>query len=339
MKHFEPSVTRARSLRRAMDEALWSSARSLLEELGESSANSSDGCTDTRPTDMLDYAAYFDLDISLRPDTETDSEVQAFAAARLRQGVDAGIALEPAAAAPRLSNFDSEHYSGRQLDQLSRWWDAEPANRIGLTRASDAEYERSRQAAARAMEYLREAAPELHGEVQILIRDIVIARPDGSNLMNYSGASSFALWGAITINAETQCDWIQFYRQIVHETGHNLLYAIARGDPLVKADRTVRRSSPIRADPRPIEGIFHAAFVLAREVNAFDALLQWHDEGGELPEDDVAIIADSLELSALAFWKCVETLREDDPGLTEFGDAVLADCEDYMKANFSLEPL
>src|SRR5690606_17433047 len=130
----------------------------------------------------------------------------------------------------------------------------------------------------------RMAAPALHAEVEIIVRDIVLAKPDGSNLIDYGGASSFGLWGAITINVETHCDWTQFYRQIVHETGHNLLFAIARGEPLVKADPSLRRPSPLRDDLRPLDGIFHAAYVSAREALAFEALLQRHDDGGKLPQ-------------------------------------------------------
>jgi HEXXH motif-containing protein len=239
---------------------------------------------------------------------------------------------------PRISNFDTIHYTSDQLEQISRWWDTEPANRIALTGVSEDEFARSCQAIEAAMGHLREAAPELHAEVELIVRDIVLAKPDGSQRIEYGGASSFGLWGALTVNAETHREWPQFYRQIVHETGHNLLFAIARNEPLMNADASVRRRSPLREDPRPLDGIFHAAYVSAREAFALEALLQQHEQAGNLAREEVGAVHDALELSVLAFWDCVKTLRDDADGPTALGSAVLADCEAFMSENFALEP-
>lgn len=325
-----------------MDRALWESAKELLEEsataLPSVQANFAGEGAGTGPTNLLDYGAYFDLDFSLRHDEAGSEPIRAFAAAHLRHRLAEDIPLEPTAAAPRVTNYDTETYSAEQLSQMSRWWDTEPENRMGLTAATDDEVERSVRGIDRAIALMREAAPEVHAEVEIVIRDIVLARPDGTNLMNYAGASSFALWGAITLNAETQFDWIQIFRQTVHETGHNLLFAIAREEPLVKAHPSVRRASPLRTDVRPLDGIFHAAYVSAREAYALEALLQWQERGGSLSQEDFAIVSDTLQFSAIAFRDCVKTLRADEDGLSPLGAAVLADCEAYMSENFALEP-
>jgi HEXXH motif-containing protein len=50
----------------------------------------------------------------------------------------------------------------------------------------------------------------------------------------------------------------------VHEAAHTLLTALAVEEPLVKNPRGARYRSPVRTDPRPMEGIYHATFVLAR---------------------------------------------------------------------------
>ncbi len=342
MNYFEPSSQQARGLREAMDRALWESVHELLiiGKIG-TSPSGTNLLIDPLPraTCLLDYSAYFDLDSCLRLEHRADARTQQVAVAHLQQRLIDNIPVIPVPAPPHISNFDTAHYTPEELQRISRWWDTEPSNRMALTAVSDEEFSRSCAAIEKAMHFLHQAAPELHGETQIIVRDIVLAKPDGTNLINYSGASSFGLWGAITINAETQCDWTQFYRQIVHETGHNLLFAIARDEPLVKAGPSVRRQSPIRADPRPLDGIFHAAYVSAREAAAFEALLQWQDLGGDLPQDDVDIISDMLELSVQAFWECVQTLRIDEDGPTDLGVAILADCEAYVKENFALEPL
>jgi HEXXH motif-containing protein len=341
VNHFDPSIARARECRQAMDEALWSSARELLAEIadGDDAAEPavSRTATDSGPTGLLDYGAYFDLALTPPAETEVPAAAKAAAIAHLRRRLTAADEFPPTAAPPRISNFSGDHYSTDELERMRRWWDIEPANRMGMIAATDEDYARSCRLIEVAMAHLSDAAPELHGEVETIIRDIVLAQPDGSGRFTYGGASSFALWGALTINVEPFYEWMQFYRQIVHETAHNLLFGIARVQPLVMDDPADRTPSPIRADPRPMDGIFHAAFVSAREAIAFDKLLCRHEAAGSLSAEDAAVIEDLLELSVLAFWDCIETLRGD-AQLTGLGDAVLADCEAYMTANFAVEP-
>lgn len=324
-----------------MDAALWASVRELLESTaGEGQALGQVGSSvDTGPTGLLDYASYFDIALPSFAETRASAEGIAAATDRLKRRRPAPEALEPRAEPPRITNFSPETYSPLEIEQMSRWWDIEPANRMAMTRARDEEFSRARCQIRVAMEHLRESAPELHGEVETIIRDIVLSRPDGSNLINYGGASSFALWGALTINAETQVEWLQLYRQIVHEAGHNMLFGIARDQPLVANDPGDRSPSPVRADPRPIDGIFHAAFVSAREAFAFEALLRRHEATGCLSEDDAEVLLSLLEFSVLDFWGCVEALRGGTAQLTGLGEAVLADCEAFMTANFAIEPL
>lgn len=321
-----------------MDEALWSSVRDLLaESAGEPVAAGMHGnAGDTAPTNLLDYGAYFDLALTPPAEGAILAEAKAAATAHLLRRLNAADTLEPRAEPPRITNFSTEHYSAVEIERMRRWWDIEPANRMAMTCASEAEFARSCNAIEVAVAHLREASPELHGEIVTVVRDIIMSRPDGTNLINYSGASSFALWGALTINAETQIEWLQCYRQIVHEAGHNLLFGIAREQPLVTDDPSDRRASPIRADLRPMDGIFHAAFVSAREVLALDALLCRHEATGCLSADDAAVVEDLLQISALAFWDSVEAVRGGGAKLTELGDAVLADCEAYMNANFAV---
>jgi HEXXH motif-containing protein len=339
VNYFHPSIEGARDCRKAMDGALWTSVGELLAGAAAEKANAaSDGpANDAEPTSLLDFGAYFDLELKPPAEEEVPAEAKAAAIARLQRRLPFADKQRTPTEPPRITNFSAEYYSADEIERMRRWWDIEPANRMGIVRATDAEFARSCDAIEVAMAHLRDALPELHGEILTIIRDIVLAKPDGSNLINYSGASSFALWGALTVNAETQVDWLQFYRQIVHEAGHNLLFGIAREQPLVLDDPSDRRSSPIRADPRPMDGIFHAAFVSAREVLALDALLCRHESTGCLSADDAAVVEDLLQISALAFWDSVEAVRGGGAQLTGLGDAVLADCEAYMNATFAIE--
>jgi hypothetical protein len=60
---------------------------------------------------------------------------------------------------------------------------------------------------------------------------------------------------------------------------------------------------------------------------------------GCLSEDDAEVLLSLLEFSVLDFWGCVEALRGGTAQLTGLGEAVLADCEAFMTANFAIEPL
>lgn len=344
MSYFTPSIAKARDSRSEMDAVLWASARELLDEragvvVPDGTSANLIAVSDALPTHLLDYAAYFDLALAPAADAQNPSDIELAAIGHLRRRLpDSAEPLAALPAVPRVSNFSTPDYSEAQVEQMRRWWDIEPVNRMAMTRATDEEFARVQRLIGVALEYLRNVSPEQYGEVLTVVRDIVLSRPDGTNLINYSGASSCALWGAITINSETHVEWVQVYRQIVHETGHNLLFGIARDQQLVSDDPAKRRASPIRADPRPMDGIFHAAYVSAREALAFDALLIQQDKTGEFSAEDVVIIEDLLELSVLAFWDCIETLR-DGADLTELGDAVLRDCESYMTENFAIEPV
>ena len=338
MNYFVPSPNHARFLREAMDISLWDSVRDMFDELEIPLAAPEQAIeAEQDPTHLLDYAAYFDLDACMRPDVETSETQMAQVIDHFKRRLAGRINLTANPGNPRIANFAADFYPPEDLDRMSRWWDTEPANRMDMAGVNEVEFERSLGAIRTAMDYLSKAAPDLHGEIEVLIRDIVLAKPGESALINYSGASSFGVWGAITINAETQCDWSQFYRQLVHETGHNLLFALARDEPLVKADPSIRGRSPIRGDPRPLDGIFHAAYVSAREALAFESLLQWRENGGELPKDDADIIVDLQELSVIAFWDCIETLSDPEEGATDLGMAILADCKAYMTKHFALE--
>jgi len=60
-----------------------------------------------------------------------------------------------------------------------------------------------------------------------------------------------------------------FVEHLVHETSHLQLHALMIHDPLLLNDDEQLFDAPIRPDPRPMFGIFHASFVLSRMVRVF----------------------------------------------------------------------
>lgn len=62
---------------------------------------------------------------------------------------------------------------------------------------------------------------------------------------------------------------VYFCEHIIHETSHLHLHTLFAIDPIVLNRPNERYTAPIRPDPRPMYGIFHATFVLSRMVRLF----------------------------------------------------------------------
>lgn len=339
--HFIPCPARARDLRAAMERALWDSVGDVLAD-PDSPCRPLPATGEPPGAGMLEFGAYFDLTLVPPQLAEVPAAARDDAVAHLRQRL---AAMSPGSIAhwpdgegsPRITNFSLADHPPHALERMRRWWDIEPANHMGIAAASPAAVERSCGLVATALDHLRAASPALHDEIRIIVRDIVLSHPDGNQHIAYGGASSFALWGGVLLNTASNADWMQVYRKIVHEAAHNLLFAIARSEPLIEDDPAERHASPIRADLRPMDGIFHAAFVSAREAMACDDLLCLHEREPRLDVTEVEVVTDLLDQGVLAFWDCTEQLRGHGR-LTALGEAVLGDCETWMHGNFSVVP-
>jgi HEXXH motif-containing protein len=155
--------------------------------------------------------------------------------------------------------------------------------------------------------------------------------------MVFGGISSFAAWGAICLNQPVHTHWTEYFKQLVHETAHLLLFAMAREQALVLNDANERHPSALRDDDRPIDGIFHAAFVSAREAFALSAWLDWQET--QPPEvntsDDWSRMEQALTSSVLAFWDCCEQL-DAHAHLSELGQQILSTTRAYVQETFDV---
>lgn len=66
---------------------------------------------------------------------------------------------------------------------------------------------------------------------------------------------------------------VYFVDHLIHEAGHLYLNALMAHDPLILNDDGRTYPAPTRADPRPLFGILHATFILARLCAAFEAII------------------------------------------------------------------
>lgn len=283
----------------------------------------------------LSYGAYFDLLVgSTHGFQDRSAEAEAW--------LCTDLASVPRAAGnpehPVVSTLSGAHYTEAEIARFIRWWDIEPDNVMSLRGLDEASLPAASIEVRRALDALRAADAELADETGQLIRQVVLAQPDGSQLLDFGGASSFALWGAVAINARVHRDWRDYLKTLVHESAHLLLFAIAREEPLVENDPGERYSSPLRADRRPMDGIFHAAFVSARESLAIDACLARLDERPDVfDHGSREVFEAALRSSVLAFEDCVRAIARDGR-LTALGRSVLEGTTEYMRKSFSIVP-
>lgn len=138
----------------------------------------------------------------------------------------------------------------------------------------------------------------------------------------FGGASAFAAWGAILVNPRAQADDLALLLTLIHESSHLKLFSAYVDDEIVLNDPDEGYSSPLRHEPRPMNGIYHAAFVLARMICFLDDLRgsgRVAEVLGPLPE---GAIEAALESSVERFRAAHEVIR-DHGRLTALGRTII----------------
>ncbi len=120
---------------------------------------------------------------------------------------------------------------------------------------------------------LAAADPALAAEIEALINELVFAIDRRGAGLSFGGATSFYAWGAVFLNPRRHPSPVAMLSGLVHEAAHALLFGLSCGEAVVENDSSERYASPLRADKRPLDGIFHATFVSARMCYAMDRLL------------------------------------------------------------------
>ena len=85
---------------------------------------------------------------------------------------------------------------------------------------------------------------------------------------------------------------------VVHEVAHLYLYLLQLRDPLLTNGAEAGFGSPFRPDPRPLSGIYHAMFVLARTIRCLRILSKSNELLSDLPERASRKLLNVSELEA-----------------------------------------
>lgn len=173
------------------------------------------------------------------------------------------------------------------------------------------------------------ADPALADELSGLVIQVVGAVPfKGPNARLFGSASSFMLWGLLVINLERYRTPADLVQGLVHEAAHLLLFAHSIDQPLVTNPIEERYLSPLRSDPRPMDGVFHATFVAARMHHVNRKLREAYSATFRpVPLDELdARLADLKE----RYFGALDTVRNH-ARLSSTGQQILQETLDYMQ--------
>lgn len=177
----------------------------------------------------------------------------------------------------------------------------------------------------RGMSLLRAAAPELAGEVDAIVHEVVPVSGDRTRPMQIDGGSHYQLWGALFLNTDYHPTDDAMVEVIAHESAHSLLFGLCTHEPLVLNDDSASYPSPLRVDPRPMDGIYHATFVSARMHWVMTRLL----ESGSLDPARRADVEAARASDARNFKAGLSVIHAHGE-LTSLGEALMANAERYM---------
>jgi HEXXH motif-containing protein len=202
----------------------------------------------------------------------------------------------------------------------------DPAQPVAWRILDDAELSDGDRQVTAALALLGQAFPALHDEVLALVNEVLlVGTAAGEDRPSFHGASSFYLWGALLLNLDAHPTRIRLVEGLAHESGHSLLHGLMMGDPLVRNEAGRHYRSPLRADARPMEGIVHATFVLARMHLALATVLR-----------DGALTAAERDEAARRLAGIVEDYAEGlavvaaDADFTDAGSRIFAAAAAYM---------
>ena len=257
---FEPSAERARRLDARMRARLADSVRYVAAQARDALGPDPVALAhflrrvESGPVGSQAFAAYYDLVLALDADDLGDA----------RQRLDE--LLSAPAAPPELQVIElGDPARDPAARRYRRHVDTDPELPLVIHPPPPAVAAACRRLVAAAFARLDAGDAELAAEIRALVRELVLAvGPPDPEAMSFDGASSFMLWGAVVLNAAEQKTPLQMVQALVHESGHNLLFGLCADGPLVLNGDGERFTSPLRSDPRPLDGVFHASYVIAR---------------------------------------------------------------------------
>lgn len=319
---FDPSRARAMAVSRRMRERLGDSLRYIVDSAAGQlrlppGLPSFFGRLADGPVPPLVFGAYCDLVLALQGDALDEAET-------LLEEIAGAPNTVPGPAIRCLEDPRTDPASAR----YQRLVDTDPMTPFTIVPPPADAVARMRALIARAFALIDAGNPELAAEIRTIVQEIVLATgPGGTDAVQFDGVSAFLLWGGVVLNATSYATPIETVQALAHESGHNLLFGLCADGPLQTNDDDERYASPLRVDPRPMDGIVHAVYVTARMHQAVQRLL----DAGVLDPSDVAEAESAARCNAEQFASGMTTIDRH-AQLTPLGKTVMEGARRYMAA-------
>lgn len=157
---------------------------------------------------------------------------------------------------------------------------------------------------ADAIKLLEVAAPELLAELRAIISEIILVVAPPEAKVQFDGGSAYRLWGALFTNADRCKTRVDVVEILAHEGGHSLVFGLCTEEAPVLNREDELFCSPLRPEPRPMEGVYHATFVSARMHWAMSRLI----ESGLLTEEEYGLATKAREDDRINFESGYQTV-------------------------------
>jgi len=184
----------------------------------------------------------------------------------------------------------------------------------------------ARAALAEALAALKACVPAWYSELALLSGQVLLASPSPDAKRGFGGATTFDAFGAMVLNPAGVPDPAAALMGLIHESAHQRLFLHHLDDPVLLNDAEARHVSPLRREPRPMEGVFHAAWVSARMALAAREIAR---------TANAPAWAEDLErlggVSLRNFEDCIPVI-EAEARFTPLGQRLLADAREAMRA-------
>ena len=157
---------------------------------------------------------------------------------------------------------------------------------------------------ASVMGLLEQAAPELLAELKALISELILVVGPTDAKVHFDGGSSYQLWGALFLNAVRHKTRIDVIDSLAHESAHSRLFGLCTEEAPVRNPDEELHPSPLRAETRPMDGVYHATFVSARMHWAMSRLIA----SGLLTEEERTLAIQARDADRRNFERGYETV-------------------------------
>lgn len=207
------------------------------------------------------------------------------------------------------------------------------AQQIG--RLDEAAAERRVERVRDALALIAEHAPRSHAEMDRVIAEIVLAHdPTGEDETELAACSSLERWGSMLINTDALESPLLLAEALMHEAAHSYLYGASPVEFHVRNPVGEFYKSPLRSDPRPIDGIYHATFVLARTCFSMNEFAASETLDPEMRRDARDRAGQCRRLFEEGY-----AVLDRHADYTQEGRAIMAAAHDYMASLRTLAPV